>query len=101
MWICITVSRPDLVLKVSMLSRTVGDENLDAQIVKCRKLVTKARETKYTIRYGDLGNLNELELHVYSDAAYANQDRIKSTVGIIIFLSGPKGCTPILWRSRV
>ena len=96
----LNLSRPDLVFKVSMLSRTVGDDELDAQVEKCRKLVTKAKGTKYTIRYGDLGKLSELELHVYSDAAYANQDKIKSTVGIVIFLTGPRGCAPILWRSR-
>ena len=54
------------------------------------------------IRYGNLGRLEDLELHVYSDAAYANQDldRVRSTVGIIIFLVGPGGSAPILWRSR-
>ena len=39
---------------------------------------------------------------MFSDAAYANQDldRIRSTAGIIIFLKGPQGSAPILWKSR-
>ena len=63
---------------------------------KCRTLTAKARSSKYVIRYGNLGRLEDLELHVYSDAAYGNQDldRVRSTVGIIIFLVGPGGSAP-------
>ena len=98
----LNLSRPDLVFNVSMLSRAVKDEELDAQVEKCRKLATRAKNSKYVIQYGDLGNLKDLELCVFSDAAYGNQDldRVRSTAGIIIFLKGPRGCAPILWRSR-
>ena len=82
-----------------MFSRTIKDEELDAQVEKCRKLTTKAKETMYVIKYGDLGELKDLELYVFSDAAYRNQDldRVRSTVGILILT---RGCSPILWRSR-
>ena len=98
----LNLSRPDLVFNVSMLSRTMKDEELDAQVEKCRKLTTKAKETMYVIKYGDLGEMKDLELYVFSDAAYRNQDldRVRSTVGILIFLNGTRGCSPILWRSR-
>ena len=98
----LNLSRPDLVFNVSMLSRAVKDEELDNQLEKCRALTAKAKNIKYAIKYTNLGRLEDLELHVYSDAAYANQDldRVRSTVGIIIFLVGPRGSAPILWRSR-
>ena len=98
----LNLSRPDLVFNVSMLSRAVQDEELDSQIEKCRTLTTRAKDSKYVITYKALGEMKNLELLVFSDAAYGNQDldRVKSTVGIIIFLSGPGGCAPILWRSR-
>ena len=87
---------------VSMLSRSVEDEELNGQVEKCRSLMTRAKENKYVIKYKDLGEMKDLELYVFSDAAYENQDldRVKSTVGVIIFLNGPRGCASILWRSR-
>ena len=98
----LNLSRPDLVFNVSMLSRSVEDWELNSQVEKCRSLTTRAETNKYVIMYKDLGEMKDLELLVFSDAAYGNQDldRVKSTVGIIIFLNGPKGCAPILWRSR-
>ena len=98
----LNLSRPDLVFNVSMLSRAVKDEDLNGQIDKCRSLASRAKQTKYVIKYGYLGEMRDLELHVYSDAAYGNQDldRVKSTAGIIIFLRGPYGSAPVLWKSR-
>ena len=74
--------RPDLVFNIWMLSKTVRYDELNAQVEKCRKLMTRTKENKYVVRYGDLGEIKDLELYVFLDAAYGNQDldRVRSTV---------------------
>ena len=98
----LNLSRPDLVFNVSMLSRSVKDEELDSQVEKCRSITNKAKQSKFVIKYGFLGEIKDLELYVFSDPAYGNQDldRVRSKAGIIIFLKGPQGSAPILLRSR-
>ena len=54
------------------------------------------------IKYSRLGNLKDLYLEVYADAAFGNQEqKTKSTEGVIIMLRGQGSqCSPISWRSK-
>ena len=80
----------------------VKDKELVANVEKYRKITNRAKKKKYMIRYGDLGKMKDLELYVFLDAAYGIQDldRVWCTVGVIIFLNGPRGCAPVLLRTR-
>ena len=98
----LNLSRPDIAFKVNLLARLGKDSDLKEKIKEARKLVKEIKSEKVEIKYSRLGNLSDLYLEVYADAAFGNlENRTKSTEGFIIMLRGiGSRCAPINWRSK-
>jgi hypothetical protein len=97
----LNLSRPDLAFKVCSLSKvTTGD--LKEKVKEARSLIKEIKASQLEIKYSRLGDLNDLYLEVYADAAFGNQDqKTKSTEGSIIMLRGQGAkCSPISWKSK-
>ena len=95
------MSRPDLAFKVNSLAKiTTGD--LKEKVKEARSLMKEIKSTQLEIKYSRLGDLNDLYLEVYADAAFGNQEqKTKSTEGSIIMLRGQGAkCSPISWKSK-
>ncbi len=76
--------------------------NLKDKIKEARHLVKEIKSSHLEIKYSRLGNLNNLYLEVYADAAFGNQEqKTKSTEGVIIMLRGCRSqCSPISWKLK-
>ena len=94
-----TQTRPDLsfeTLELNMAKKKPKIENLK----KANKAIKKAK-TKSHILYSRLGSQEDLQITVYSDAAWGNlPDGTSSGQGHIIFLSYNENCCPISWTSN-
>ncbi|CAG2191491.1 unnamed protein product [Mytilus edulis] len=86
-WIA-TQSRPDLCFDVLDLSTSVQLSEAKTQS-KLNKVIRKAKNNSYRIKYPNLESLKNIELILYTDASYANlSDRVSSAGGYVIFLRG-------------
>ncbi|VDI54554.1 Hypothetical predicted protein [Mytilus galloprovincialis] len=99
-WIA-TQSRPDLCFDVLDLSTSVQLSEAKTQS-KLNKVIRKAKNNSYRIKYPNLESLKNIELILYTDASYANlSDRVSSAGGYVIFLRGQNGKNcPISWSSK-
>ncbi|KAG1681692.1 Retrovirus-related Pol polyprotein from transposon RE2 [Nymphon striatum] len=99
-WIA-TQSRPDLCFDVLDLS-TLGELSETKLQSKLNKVIRKAKNNLYRIKYPSLGSLENIELILYADASYANlSDRVSSAGGYVIFLRGQNGnMCPISWSAK-
>ncbi len=98
----LNLSRPDLAFKVNSLAKVSTSTHLKEKIKEARLLIKEIKSTQLEIKYSQLGNLNDLYLEVYADAAFGNQEeKTKSTEGAIIMLRGQGSkCAPINWKSK-
>jgi len=98
----LNLSRPDLAFKVNSLSKVSTGTDLKEKVKEARNLVKEIKSTQLEIKYSRLGNLSDLYLKVYADAAFGNQEqKTKSTEGAIIMLRGQgSSCAPIYWKSK-
>ncbi|VDI35393.1 Hypothetical predicted protein [Mytilus galloprovincialis] len=94
-------SRPDLCFDVLDLSTSVQLSEAKTQS-KLNKVIRKAKNNSYRIKYPNLESLKNIELILYTDASYANlSDRVSSAGGYVIFLRGQNGKNcPISWSSK-
>jgi len=98
----LNLSRPDLAFKVNSLAKVSSSTDLKDKVKEARSLIKEIKSTQLEIKYSRLGDLNDLYLEVYADAAFGNQDqKTKSTKGSIIMLRGQGSkCAPISWKSK-
>jgi hypothetical protein len=98
----LNLSRPDLAFKVNSLAKVTSNTDLKEKVKEARSLIKEIKSTQLEIKYSRLGDLNDLYLEVYADAAFGNQDeKTKSTEGSIIMLRGQGSkCAPISWKSK-
>jgi len=96
----LNLSRPDLAFKVNSLSKVSTGSDLKEKVKEARTLIKEIKSIQLEIKYSRLGNLEDLYLEVYADAAFGNQDEeTKSTEGAIIMLRGQGSrCAPINWN---
>ncbi|CAC5410126.1 unnamed protein product [Mytilus coruscus] len=99
-WIA-TQSRPDLFFDVLDLSTSIQLSEAKTQS-KLNKIIRKAKNNSYRIKYPNLESLKNIELILYTDASYANlSDHVSSAGGYVIFLLGQNGKNcPISWSSK-
>jgi hypothetical protein len=67
------------------------------------KVIKKAKAKKQVVRFTKLGDIKDLEVKVYTDASYNNQDeRTRSTEGRVILVENPKtGLTNVIsWKVK-
>ena len=59
-------------------------------------------ERNVTLKFTNLGKLNELKIVAYTDSSYRNaENKEKSVGGRLIVLANKKGeCNPIAWKSK-
>ena len=98
----LNLSRPDLAFKVNSLAKISSSTDLKEKVKEARSLIKEIKSTQLEIKYSRLGDLNDLYLEVYADAAFGNQEqKTKSTEGSIIMLRGQGAkCAPISWKSK-
>jgi hypothetical protein len=98
----LNLTRPDLAFKVNMLTRISPSTDLKEKIKEARRLVKEIKATQVKIKFSRLGDLSELYLEVYADAAFGNTDnKVRSTEGAIIMLRGVGSrCSPVYWTSK-
>ena len=62
------------------------------KVKEARELIAEVKKTKVKIRYGPIGNLDDLYLEVHADAAFGSvEEKTRSTEGAVIILQGSKG----------
>jgi len=88
--------------KVNILTRISPSTDLKEKIKEARRLVKEIKATQVEIKFSRLGDLSELYLEVYVDAAFGNTDnKVRSTEGAIIMLRGVGSrCSPAYWTSK-
>ena len=96
----LSLTRPDLVFEASDLLRS-GRTN-DERLLLAKQLMKKVKDGKGEIKFKKLGNPENFELIVHSDASYNNIKSNKvSTGGYVVILKGGNGnCAPISWSSK-
>ena len=99
-WLC-TNSRPDISFDVLELSCKNSQPKIE-DIIQANKCLRKVGTTESSIKFPDLGNLQNSELVVYTDASHGNlPDGVGSTGGFIVFLKGENDrCCPLYWESK-
>ena len=98
---CVRGTRPDLSFDLIDLSTKLKNANVE-DYNRALKAIRKLKGRNVKIFFPDIGALdNELELIIFSDAAFHNlNDGIASTMAYIVF--GKKGdkCCPIFWKTN-
>ena len=94
-----TQTRPDLSYEALELNMAKKDPKID-NIHKANKAIRQAKR-KSNILYSRLGEKEDLQILVYSDAAWGNlPDGTSSGQGHIIFINNNDKCCPISWTSN-
>ena len=70
-------------------------------VFEINKIIGKAKVTKSSLKFQNLGSKNELKLVVFSDASLRNMPNGGSQGGYLILLVGEPGkFSPIWWNSK-
>ena len=94
------VSRPDLAYQHMMSSTRAGHATVDDGR-KLAKVLNKLSETKYEIRFNNLGSLEDLKLVVFEDGSPAHKNNINTVVGCVQFLANSSGEMNIVdWKCK-
>ena len=93
------VARPDLASAYTEFASKAGKATTK-EAKKISRLLQTIHKNDYKIHFRPLGNLDELELEVYFDAAY-NRNHLKDVIGEIILVKGSTGNYNVLhWGSH-
>ena len=93
-------TRPDLAFQLVDLSTKFKSGTVE-DLIKVRKLLIKAKDSKAEIMFPDLGSVHHWRIIIYTDASLNNLcEGISSCVGYIVFLVGQynRSC-PLTWKS--
>ena len=94
------VSRPDLAYS-HMVSSTKSGKATVEQGRRLARMVNKLSETKYEIRFSNLGKLEDLKLVIFEDASPANKHYPETVISNIEFLGNSEGKMNIIdWKSK-
>jgi hypothetical protein len=99
----VTHSRPDVCCAVNQsaqVTQTRFDKEPATHISKLNKIIRHLRSVDLPLKFGHLDK-ESLQLTVYSDASFANNDDLSSQLGYVIFLSDKDGCcSPLHYSSH-
>lgn len=72
-----------------------------ADLCRTAKDVRKASQTQSSIMFPPLGDISTWKIILFTDAAFANLNKVGSAAGHVIFIMGQDGkCCPISWRAN-
>ena len=94
-----SMSRPDLAFHACQMS-TIINSATERDIVKLNKVIKDIKSSPITVWFPKLSLDLGLELHVYTDAAYANLHDGASQGGYIVFLTDGIRSSPLDWLSH-
>ena len=92
----------DLSFEVNRLSGNILNATLK-DLKDAKILVEKAKSNPVTLNFTKLGNKEDLEIKIYTDASFNNQDnKIRSTEGRILLLGTKKGnkVNAFAWKTK-
>ena len=70
-------------------------------ILLINTIIDKAKVTKFTLKFLNLGGKNELKIVVFSDASLRNMPNGGNQSGYLVLLVGESGnFSPIWWNSK-
>ena len=96
------MTRPDLSFEVNRLSGNVRNATIK-DLMDAKLLVEKARSNPVKLNFTKLGNKEDLEVKIYTDASFNNQDnKVRSTEGRIL-LHGNKKSSKVnafSWKTK-
>ena len=94
-------TRPDVAYETCQMANT-GKSPTVQMIIEANRAVYKMKKNNVSITFKKLGNPEELEVEVYSDATHASlNDGASSQGAFVIFFKGKNGKTvPLSWRSK-
>ena len=97
---CTSVSRPDKAAHATMLSMKLGKASLaDARLGM--RVLKNIKESPQTIKFSNLGNLQEVRLVAWGDSSYGKFIPGQTVNGVVTFLEGSNGKMNILdWSSK-
>ena len=85
LWVSL-LTRPDLSFDVNLLSTEVSRGTVKT-IKEINRTIRKAKDRRTRLRFVKLGDVSDLNVKVYADASYGNQDlATRSTAGRVIIL---------------
>ena len=94
------VSRPDLAYNHMISSTKCGSATAEHGR-KIARLVNKLPETKYEIKFRNLGNLDNVSLVIFEDASPANKNITETVISNIQFLENSEGMMNVVdWSSK-
>ena len=94
------VSRPDLAYNHMISSTKCGSATAEHGR-KIARLVNKLPETKYEIKFRNLGNLDDVNLVIFEDASPANKNITETVISNIQFLENSEGMMNVVdWSSK-
>ena len=89
-------SRPDLLFDVASVSNNINRATVQ-HVLEINKIIGKAKVTKSSLKFRNLGSKNELKLVVFSDASLGNMPNGGSQGGYLILLVGESGKFSPIW----
>ena len=102
-------TRPDLAFDASRLAGRISELNVQ-DLVDANKTLRRAKATaaEVFLKFSNEGNLDNLELHIFTDSAFQNMPDGKTQGGIFATMTTREGvdeekwkkCSPISWTSK-
>jgi hypothetical protein len=94
------VTRPDLSWMYVHLSTKSGKATVeDAR--KAERVVRKIPESKQTIRFSNLGNIENVNIYGAADSSWGKLNNFETVIGHFLFLAGENGkCNVLDWSSN-
>ena len=101
LWISL-MTRPDLSYDINAISSEASKATVQTA-KELNKIVRKAKDTKSVLRFGRLGDINEVTVKVYADASFGNQDEgTRSTAGRVVLLEHKENASVNIasWKTK-
>ena len=101
LWISL-MTRPDLSYDINAISSEASKATVKTA-KELNKIVRKAKDTKSVLRFGRLGDINEVTVKVYADASFGNQDEgTRSTAGRVVLLEHKENASVNIasWKTK-
>ena len=97
---CTQVSRPDKAAHATLLSMKLGKASY-ADAKAAYRVIKNMKESPQTIRFSNLGNLQDIKIVSWSDSSYGKFIPGQTINGIVTFAQGKNGLANILdWTSH-
>ena len=100
LWLSVQ-TRPEISCSLSQLSSNLKESNV-SDILAANKLIRYVRSEEVTLKFPELGLINDCRFVVFTDASLANNKDGSTQAGYLVFLTNIKtgDCSLISWRSQ-